>query len=124
VRNVAAKRKQSVVHAPALHANAVEASVCSIEEVIAQQSGDWIVMRVTRYGEDRRPVEGQIVARSPVYAEASRLLTDCTMKPDPPGSRYHLFRAQRPLMPGDELRERITELITQGDPPGRWPGLR
>jgi hypothetical protein len=96
--------------------------ICSIGEVIARYPGQWIVMRVTGYDEDGSPADGEIVARAQAFADASRMLTECLFGPVP--GRYHLFREQRHLLPGDELRKRIADLIAQGDPPGRWPGLR
>jgi hypothetical protein len=104
--------------------SAEETQILSMDEVIARYPDQWIVMRVTGSGQHNVPREGQIVARAPSFAEGSRLLTQCQARADPPGSRYHLFLAQRHPLPGDQLRQRIAELMTQGDPPGRWPGLR
>jgi hypothetical protein len=98
--------------------------ICSIDEVIARYPGQWIVMRVTEYDERHLPARGVLIAHARSRRAAARIWGDEIPRTKPGEGVLSLFDAYPRITTGEEARRSLAELRDQGDPPGRWPGLR
>src|SRR6266508_2690261 len=99
-------------------------AVWSMDDILARYPGEWIALRVTGYDDRHWPAEGEIIARARSRARAWHRLTDYMLSSQRRPGPYTVFQAVPYITTGDELRRSLAELIEQGDPPGRWPGLR
>jgi hypothetical protein len=105
---VAAPVKRRQRGSPAAEA---EPESMSVDEVIARYPGQWILMRVTAHDEDKWPSHGQVLAHDMSYRKVGKAWLEIIAASGlgDPERPYYIFRAERLLRTGEELRRALEE---------------
>jgi hypothetical protein len=95
----------------------------SLDEIIATYAGEWVLLRVTAFDEDRFPTHGHVLAHgSSQKRVVHKLVKFAGEDREDSGAEYYLFSAFPRARPGEEVRQALREIDEEDYvDPFRWP---
>jgi hypothetical protein len=93
--------------------NGTDVDTVSIDEVQSRFLGEWVLMRVTRFGEYGVPLSGKVIAHSPDREEVSKALPPRLEAPGPSDGPYYVFLAEPRSHSGPEFEQAALEALDQ-----------
>lgn len=86
----------------------------SIKEVTALHPGEWVLMKVTDFDQNKLPSRGHIIAHWTAYNRNISVSLSKMLSSKEPGARYYLFSAHDYARSGAELRKALDGAAREG----------
>lgn len=91
----------------------------SFDEACAHFDGEWVVMQVTAFDQDRWPSYGYVIAHDRSHGKVYKRLEKAYFGPREPDTCFYVFHAAPYCRTGDEVREALERAWQEGDQ-GAW----
>ncbi len=88
--------------------------ILSVQEVESSHPNKWILMKVTQFDENRRPLRGEVLAKCATRKAISKeLVKQLPLTHKPPEHPFYIFKAQHLYGSGGDLRTAIIQAAEQ-----------
>ena len=98
---------------PVLQVEEPSATPRSIAELCERFAGEWVLVKITDYGEHHHPIRGHLIAHSSSNRSVCRMLDIAMEVPKSSEQPYYLFAANNPLPPGTNPRDVFAALAEE-----------